>query len=71
MTLEKNGTAKLKISWDAVKTKWAPEKARGWDGRGYPRVPSGPLTKGKYSLKLVLPIFGDVEAPKVPVEVSS
>ncbi|MBX3233246.1 MAG: hypothetical protein KIT84_20855 [Labilithrix sp.] len=70
VTLDKNGTAKVKISWDAVRTKWAPDKARSWEGRGYPRVPSGPLPKGKYSLKLILPIFGDVEVPKVPVEVS-
>jgi len=71
VTLEKNGTARVKVTWDAVKTKWAPDKARSWDGRGYPRIPSGPLGKGKYSLKLILPIFGDVEVPKVPVEVSS
>jgi len=69
VTLEKNGTARIKISWDAVKTKWAPDKAKVWDGRGYPRLPAGPLTPGKYSLRIVLPLIGDVDAPKVAVEV--
>lgn len=69
VTLDKNGTARIKITWDAVKTKWAPEKAKVWEGRGYPRLPAGPLGPGKYSLRVVLPLIGDVEAPKVPVEV--
>lgn len=71
VTLEKNGTAKLKVTWDAVKTRWAPEKAKEWTGRGYPRIPTGPLGKGKYTLKLVVPLLGDVEVPKLPIEVSS
>ena len=69
VTLDKNGTARIKITWDAVKTKWAPDKAKTWEGRGYPRVPTGPLAPGKYSLRVVLPIIGDVEVSKVPVEV--
>lgn len=70
VTLTKDGTAKLKVSWDAVKWKWAPERARTWDGKGYPRVPAGPLTKGKYSLRVVLPMIVDADIPKVSVEVT-
>lgn len=70
VTISAGGTAHLKVSWDAVKTKWAPDRAKSWDGRGYPRIPSGPLGKGKYSLKVVLPILGDVDPPKLPIDVS-
>ena len=71
VTLDKNGSARLKLTWDAVKTKWAPEKAKSWEGRGFPRSPSGPLAPGKYTLRLVLPLIGDVDIPKVLIEVSS
>jgi hypothetical protein len=71
VTLAPNGSAKIRVSWDAVKVKWAPEKSKTWDGRGYPRVPTGPLGKGKYSLRVVLPILGDVDVPKVPIEITS
>jgi len=70
ITLEKNGTARVKVSWDAVKLKWAPDKAKTWEGRGYPRAPAGPMPPGKYALRVVLPIIGEIEAPKVDVEVS-
>ncbi|MFO0739448.1 MAG: hypothetical protein U0270_26355 [Labilithrix sp.] len=70
VTLAKDGTAKLKVTWDAVKMKWAPERAKTWDGRGFPRSPDKPLGKGKYSLRVILPIMGDVEVPKVTIEVS-
>lgn len=69
VTLPKDATAKLKVSWDAVKMKWAPDRAKTWEGRGFPRVPDKPLAKGKYSLKVVLPVLGDVDIPKVTVEV--
>ena len=69
VTLEKNGTAKIKVVWDAIKTKWAPDQARSWEGRGYPRVPSGPLGPGKYSLRAILPLIGDVDVPKAPITV--
>jgi hypothetical protein len=69
VTLPKDGTAKLKVTWDAVKTKWAPDRAKTWDGRGFPRVPDKPLAKGKYSLRVVLPILGDVDVPKVTIEI--
>ncbi|MDF2692268.1 MAG: hypothetical protein K0S65_651 [Labilithrix sp.] len=69
ITLEKNGTARLKISWDAVKTKWAPDRAKTWEGRGYPRTPAGPLGPGKYSLRILLPLIGEVETARVPIEI--
>ncbi len=71
VTLEKNGSARMKVSWDAMKMKWAPDLAKTWDGRGYPRVPSGPLPKGKYALRVVLPLITDVDAPKVAIEVEA
>jgi hypothetical protein len=69
ITLEKGGTARLKISWDAVKMKWAPDKAKEWDGRGFPRVASGPLPAGRYTLVVKLPLVSEVDVPKVPIEV--
>lgn len=71
ITLEKGGTAKIKVTWDAVKTKWAPDRAKTWEGRGYPRIPSGPLGVGKYSVRVILPLIGEFETPKVPVEVGA
>lgn len=71
VTLDKNGSARIKVPWDAVKMKWAPEKAKVWQGRGYPRVPSGPLARGKYSLRVVLPLIGDIATPKLDVTVGS
>ena len=76
VTLAPGGTARVKIPWDAVKTRWAPEKAKVWDGRGYPRAPAGPLAAGKYMLRIVLPLIGvfekgELELPKVAMEVGS
>jgi hypothetical protein len=70
ITLEKNGTARVKIAWDAVKLKWAPEKAKTWEGRGYPRTPAGPMPPGKYSLRAVVPLINEVDAPRVEIEVT-
>lgn len=70
ITLEKNGSARVKIAWDAVKLKWAPDKAKTWEGRGYPRTPAGPMPPGKYSLRAVVPLINEVEAPKVEIEVT-
>lgn len=70
ITLEKNGTARVKLAWDAVKTKWAPEKAKTWEGRGYPRTPAGPMPAGKYTLRVLVPLIGDIDPPKVEVEVT-
>lgn len=71
ITLEKSGTAKIRITWDALKSKWAPQTARSWEGRGFPRVPGGPLAAGKYTLRMLLPLLGDIDAAKVVVEVGS
>jgi hypothetical protein len=70
VTLDKRGVARLKLSWDAVKTRWAPERAKIWEGRGYPRITAGPLGPGRYSLRLVLPLIGDVELTPLSVEVT-
>lgn len=69
VTLEKGGSARIKLAWDAVKARWAPEKARSWEGRGYPRVPSGPIAPGRYTLRAILPMLGDADIPKVSVDV--
>lgn len=72
ITLESNGTAKMKVQWDAVKTKWAPDRAKTWEGRGHPRTPSGPIGPGKYSIRVIVPVIGDVESPpKMPVEITT
>lgn len=76
ITLAPGGTARVKIAWDAVKTRWAPEKIKTWDGRGYPRAAAGPLPAGKYTLRIVLPLLGvfekgELEPPKLPIDVGS
>lgn len=71
ITLEKNGTARVKIAWDAVKTKWAPDRAKTWEGRGYPRAPAGPMPAGKYTLRVLVPLIGEIDAAKVDVTVGS
>ena len=76
ITLAPGGTARVKIPWDAVKTRWAPEKVKVWEGRGYPRAAAGPLATGKYTLRIVLPLIGvfekgELELPKIAVEVGS
>ncbi|MDB5215924.1 MAG: hypothetical protein JWO86_3851 [Myxococcaceae bacterium] len=76
ITLAPGGTARVKITWDAVKTRWAPEKVKSWDGRGYPRAANGPLAAGKYTLRIVVPLVGvfekgDLEPPKVPLDISA
>jgi hypothetical protein len=72
-----NGTARVRVPWEAVKMKWAPDKVRGTAvEKGYPRVPAGPLPKGKYKVKVVTPLIGvfegadhEVSAPSVDIEV--
>jgi hypothetical protein len=79
-TLAPQGTAKLSLSWDAVKYKWASaERAKGaLPGHGYPRESAGPLPKGKYVLRVVMPMVGvaegidhEITQPRVPVEVGN
>ncbi len=74
ITLAPGGSARVRIAWDAVKTRWAPEKVKTWEGRGYPRVSAGPLGAGKYTLRVVIPLVGvfekgEIEVPKLPIEV--
>ena len=76
ITLAPGGTARVRIPWDAVKTRWAPEKAKTWEGRGAPRASAGPLAAGKYVLRVVIPLVGvfekgELEVPKLPIEVDS
>ena len=79
VTLAPNGTARVRLGWDAVKMKWAPEKLRGTPPeKGYPRKPAGPLPKGKYTIKIVMPLVGvlegvdhEISAPKIPIEVGN
>jgi hypothetical protein len=76
VTLTPGGTARLRVPWEAVKMRWAPEKVKGWEGRGYPRVAAGSLPVGKYTLRAVLPLIGvfekgDLEIPKLVIDVGS
>jgi hypothetical protein len=80
VTLAPNGTATLVTSWNAVKYKWASkDKAKGaLPGRGYPREPGGPLSKGKYVLRVVTPMVGvsegmdhELSQPRTQIEVGS
>lgn len=76
VVLVSTGTARIKIPWDAVKQKYAPERAAGWAGKGPPRAPAGALPLGKYTIKILIPMVGVFEgkdaldAPKMPIEVS-
>jgi hypothetical protein len=76
--LPPQGTARVSLSWDAVKFKWvSKEKAKGAiAGHGYPREPSGPLAKGKYQLRVITPLVNvfdgadhDMSQPRTQVEV--
>jgi hypothetical protein len=77
ITIAPNGSARARIAWDAVKTKWAPEKLRGTPPeRGYPRAPAGPLPKGKYNIKVLSPLVGvsegvdhEMSAPHVELDI--
>jgi hypothetical protein len=79
VTLEPNGTARLLLPWQAVKYKWASkDKAKGAVvGHGYPREPAGPLPRGKYVLRLVMPLANveetgdhEVTQPRTDVEIA-
>lgn len=77
ITIAPNGSARARVPWDAVKTKWAPEKYRGTPPeRGYPRAPAGPLPKGKYNVRVLSPLVGvsegvdhEMSAPRVELEI--
>lgn len=78
VTLAPNGTAHAKVSWNAVRTRWAPEKLKGTPPEmGYPRVPAGPLGKGRYMVRVVTPLLSamegsdkEVSAPRAGIEVA-
>lgn len=76
VVLVSTGTARIRLPWDAVKQKYAPERAAGWAGKGPPRAPAGALPLGKYTIKILIPMVGvfdgkdALEAPKMPIEVS-
>jgi predicted small lipoprotein YifL len=79
ITLYPNGTATLLLPWQAVKYKWvSKDKAKGAVvGHGYPREPAGPLPKGKYVLRLVMPLANadetgdhEVSQPRADVEIA-
>lgn len=62
VTIAASGTAKISVPWEAVRTRWAPEKLAGTPPEsGFPRVPAGPLPKGKYRLRVVTPLTGVFE----------
>jgi hypothetical protein len=77
VTITANGKATVHVPWDAVKTRWAPEKLKGTPPEmGYPRVPAGPLAKGKYNLRVMTPLTNvfegidhEVSAPRTAIEV--
>ena len=77
VTVAANGTAKMVVPWEAVRTKWAPEKFAGTPPEmGYPRASAGGLGKGKYRLRVVTPLTNvfegidkEVSAPKVEIAV--
>ncbi len=78
ITLAPQGTAKLSLTWDAVKYKWASkDKAKGAaSGHGYPREPAGPVPRGKYILRVVTPLVGihegsdhEMSQPRIPIDV--
>jgi hypothetical protein len=78
VTLEAKGNAKLVVPWDAVKYKWASaERAKGaLPGQHYPMETAGPLPKGKYVVRVVMPLVGvnesadhELTQPRTQVEV--
>lgn len=77
VTLAPHGTGKVTLGWDAVRTKWAPEKLKGAVGSAYPRAPAGPLSPAKYVLKIITPLTGvmegfdrEVSVQKLEIEVT-
>jgi hypothetical protein len=77
ITLAANGVGTVHVPWDAVKTRWAPEKLKGTPPEmGYPRAPNGSLPKGKYNLRVVTPLTNvfegidhEISAPRTVIEI--
>lgn len=60
VTLAANGVARLSTSWDAIRTRWAPEKTQtAWSDRPFPRAPAGPLSPGRYLLRVSVPLVAE------------
>jgi hypothetical protein len=79
VTLAQQGTAKLTLKYEAVKYKWAPkERAKGaLPGHGYPKEAAGPLPKGTYILRVIMPLTNvfegvdhDVSQPRAQITVA-
>lgn len=68
------GSARIRVPWDAVKTRWAPEKAKTWDLRGPARATFANLPYGKYQLRVAIPLMtaekGDLDTPKIAIDVT-
>jgi hypothetical protein len=59
ISIAAGGKATVKVGWDAVRLKWAPELVKGTPPeQGYPTSPAGPLAKGTYTLRVVTPLIG-------------
>jgi hypothetical protein len=76
VVLKPNGTARVSVPWDAVKTVWAPEKLKKGTpaGGGFPRKPAGPLPKGVYTAKVIPPfntVFDGFEPPSVDLAIGN
>jgi hypothetical protein len=80
VTLAAQGTATIALPWNAVKYKWASkDRARGaLPGHGYPREPAGPLPRGKYVIRVLLPLVGvfegsdhEVSQPRTNIEIGN
>lgn len=78
VTLAPNGSARVRRAWEAVKMKWAPEKARGTPPeKGFPRKPAGSLGKGKFVLKATTALVGVADpegklvTPQTEIEVGN
>jgi len=77
LTIAPNGSARARLTFEAVKMKWAPEKYKGTPPeKGYPRAAAGPLPKGKYTIRVITPLVGvfegvdhEVSVPKVEIDV--
>lgn len=67
------GSARIRVPWDAVKTRWAPEKVKTWEGRGPARTVFANLPHGKYQLRVAIPLIvfekRELELPKIGVDV--
>jgi hypothetical protein len=73
ITLMAGGSARIRVRWDAVKTRWAPEKVKTWEGRGPARTVLADLPYGKYMLRVAIPLIlaekGEMDLPKVGIDV--